>query len=908
MIQKILDKLKNVKRTGDGYQACCPAHDSKNKASLNITETDDGKVLLHCFSGCSTENIVAAMGLTMADLFSDDGKPSVSQSQRPVLPGCTMREYSDAKRIPQDLLGTFGLREQDYMGVKALRIPYREVGGAVSAVRFRVGMSGAERFRWKKGSKPTLYGLWRLPKYSDDYVVLVEGESDCHTLWLHGVQAVGLPGAGNWKEQRDAKHLERFKTIYVVVEPDAGGEAVRKWLGKSSIKGRALMVSLGEHKDPSGLHVADPEAFESRWTDAARKAEPYRDDGADKLECSLTDEKGRLRKHKKSAEALMPHLQDLLFDSATERWLHYRGNVWKPITLNQAMAILDHLITELAPEVDYSISWRDGVLNQISLYLCWDDQEAPKNAIPFRNGVLFLDGMRFEPHSRNHRFTWQLPYNYNPLITCEPVQAWLLEATGDPMQVELLRAYLAAILTGRADLQRYLELIGAAGSGKGTYTRLAQALIGKENIHVSELKQLENNRFEKARLYQKRLCIITDSERYVGEVSTLKAMTGGDLLRFEEKHKQGGASFTFQGMVLMAANEHVASSDYTSGLQRRRITVRFDRAVSPDKRRDLDEEFKPYLPGVINWVLSMPQDRVTDILRNTDKLVKTLAGASMQTLVATNPIAEWAHDWLTYVPGQKSFIGTKTAPADEKIYPNYCQWCEETGHRPIALNRFVMLLKDLLRNQLRLEGVEHRMERTGKCFYGIGLRRESMAEDVPSPLEAYFGPGVTDSGASVTGGYVPVTDDVTNQTRMVTNVTDFGQYYSEKKEVPAPPLNGTGEGEKNIGKSEKHQKSITLVTEPIQPVTSTSRSVTCDGLTVKCRDCTYFVPSIKSPDDRLGKCTGNPSNGHKQQWPYTNQVCDGFKPNGSKCNGKMAVLNDRMEATTGGKAGAVSFV
>ena len=32
-------------------------------------------------------------------------------------------------------------------------------------------------------------------------MVLVEGESDCHTLWHHGVEALGIPGASNFKEE-----------------------------------------------------------------------------------------------------------------------------------------------------------------------------------------------------------------------------------------------------------------------------------------------------------------------------------------------------------------------------------------------------------------------------------------------------------------------------------------------------------------------------------------------------------------------------------------------------------------------------------------------------------------------------------------------------------------------------------
>ena len=52
-----------AKRSGEGYIDICPAHDDKNP-SLSITETKGGKLLLHCFSGCSFDEIIAAAGLS----------------------------------------------------------------------------------------------------------------------------------------------------------------------------------------------------------------------------------------------------------------------------------------------------------------------------------------------------------------------------------------------------------------------------------------------------------------------------------------------------------------------------------------------------------------------------------------------------------------------------------------------------------------------------------------------------------------------------------------------------------------------------------------------------------------------------------------------------------------------------
>jgi hypothetical protein len=50
------------------FMARCPAHDDHDP-SLSVTEGGDGRVLLHCFAGCEIGAILAALGLTVVDLF-----------------------------------------------------------------------------------------------------------------------------------------------------------------------------------------------------------------------------------------------------------------------------------------------------------------------------------------------------------------------------------------------------------------------------------------------------------------------------------------------------------------------------------------------------------------------------------------------------------------------------------------------------------------------------------------------------------------------------------------------------------------------------------------------------------------------------------------------------------------------
>lgn len=73
-IDDLLAQLEGVRRTSRGYQSRCPGHDDK-RPSLSVKEGDKG-LLLKCWSGCSLEQIVAALGLTARDLFYDSDRPA----------------------------------------------------------------------------------------------------------------------------------------------------------------------------------------------------------------------------------------------------------------------------------------------------------------------------------------------------------------------------------------------------------------------------------------------------------------------------------------------------------------------------------------------------------------------------------------------------------------------------------------------------------------------------------------------------------------------------------------------------------------------------------------------------------------------------------------------------------------
>ena len=72
IIADLEGRLDKCKRRGDTLMARCPAHEDKTP-SLSVKVGDSGdRVIMHCFAGCPTEDIVESLGWTMRDLFATD--------------------------------------------------------------------------------------------------------------------------------------------------------------------------------------------------------------------------------------------------------------------------------------------------------------------------------------------------------------------------------------------------------------------------------------------------------------------------------------------------------------------------------------------------------------------------------------------------------------------------------------------------------------------------------------------------------------------------------------------------------------------------------------------------------------------------------------------------------------------
>ena len=551
----------------------------------------------------------------------------------------------------------------------------------------------------------------------------------------------------------------------------------------------------------------------------------------------------------------------LIFDLSIQNWYAYAGGIWERIDVSVVEKKLRHLERDLSANDDSLKGFdpptkllKEKLASLKSARLQRKMDDAPKNLLPLRDGVLDRKTMQLLPHDRQYRFTWQLALNWADRGRgCAPILDYINSFVGgDKQQAKLMLAWLNACVNGRSDLQRFMELVGIEGSGKSTFANLAIALVGTKNTAISNLETLEKNNFETASFKNKKLIVFNDVSEIAGNSGKLKALTGEDMIRFEEKGKQQCEGFRYGGLVMIVGEKPVKFSDNSGGLARRRVSVAFDKKIEAMHQRDLikinDEnitgEFAPYLAGLLETVLSISDEDIRNLVKLTEAFVPSLAATKNKILIQTNPLAAWFDARCLLNPDSEVAIGigkplgisrgdshsrishTEFADSDKKLYPNYLEYCHVSGIKPISVSRFSDDVLNLLNSQLNIKNITKVHRRTATVLTGLALRCDDTVS--PKPLS----PQRCDD-------YVMTCDDYVMAKSLASDdrddCDDFLQVPHDveknKDTIPAPIIQAQ-ENKFNIYRTSPEKSSqssqsspvmVSAITEPSQAITQSSQ-------------------------------------------------------------------------------------
>jgi len=682
ILAEVLAKLPSARPCGDGYTAKCPSHDD-GSASLSICEKD-GKLLFRCFAGCSFTDILAALGNG-----NGNGGARVPFS---------LAVLAAAKKLPIEWLHDHGV--EDYPNGKAVLIGYFDENRKQHPrQRRRTALKAKDGSSWtgQNGVSPIPYGLWLLDDArAKRQLTIVEGESDCWALWLHGYPALGLPGARIIKPLL-LVHLREIDNLYVVQESDSAGAAfpglVAAHVRKLGYKGeiRAITMPAGA-KDPCDLHVAGN--FEAAFSEAIGAAKPVSESASAAVgngkEPSLAAVHGDLFL---GDRFLAKHGKDVLF-CPTRGWLLWDGRRWAWDEREAVVGLAKEVVRDLYREAakieddkersalvreargfDRSERIRSAlVLARTQVVAVQNELDADGWLLNCRNGAVDLRDGNLRPHDRADLATKLIDIDYLGSAAQAPrFQRFLTEIfNGDTKLIDYLQKAIGYSFTADQREQCLHFQWGAGANGKSTLMETLLKAAGDYG-HVAPAELLMERKFgeaiptDRADLAGKRFVAVneTGEGRELAE-ALVKTITGGDRLTARHLY-QNSFTFTPTHHIWLSSNHkpNIPGTDF--GIWRRirlvPFTQRFEGAAED---KGLKAALERELPGILSWIVT---GAVSWFREGRLRPPDVITAATAEYRSEQDVLAEFLRDCCVLGDGLEAFA--------KDLYDAYREWCGE---------------------------------------------------------------------------------------------------------------------------------------------------------------------------------------------------------------------------------------
>jgi len=156
--------------------------------------------------------------------------------------------------------------------------------------------------------------------------------------------------------------------------------------------------------------------------------------------------------------------------------------------------------------------------------------------INLKNGLYDIYEQRLLPHSPNHHSLIQLDCSYEPNSKCERFTKFINQAL-PPESVVLAQEIVGYILVLMTQAQKSFILHGPGGTGKSTFIRIIESLVGEQNVLNIAWQDL-SDKFRPAGLQGKLLNTFADlPDTAMKDMGMFKSLTGGDRVTSERKNK-----------------------------------------------------------------------------------------------------------------------------------------------------------------------------------------------------------------------------------------------------------------------------------------------------------------------------------------------------------------------------------
>jgi hypothetical protein len=235
LIRAVLEARGEVLDTNRGTRTACPVHNGTHVDNFSLYPSGAGRCWSRCNKTFTPQEMARVFGLEI-----------------PTANGVTVEDFLAEFGLPEFIIDEFGLRNERYQGRACVIVPHLDEHGDLLREQRRLSLNGGQRFNWKgSGGTSFMFGLHQLPQIRQaDFCLIVEGASDVLCAAAAAVPALGMPGAGGWREEYRS-YFSGLSRVGVWREP---GEAGRKFVEAISLDIPTVKVLTHPvAKDPAEL-------------------------------------------------------------------------------------------------------------------------------------------------------------------------------------------------------------------------------------------------------------------------------------------------------------------------------------------------------------------------------------------------------------------------------------------------------------------------------------------------------------------------------------------------------------------------------------------------------------------------------------------------------------------------------
>jgi P4 family phage/plasmid primase-like protien len=302
----------------------------------------------------------------------------------------------------------------------------------------------------------------------------------------------------------------------------------------------------------------------------------------------------------------------------------------------------------------------------------------PSGLILAKNGILFIEAGEIIPHNGRYFATALPEWEWNEEADCplwlEKLSQWL-----HPSFHPTLQEFMGYMLTSDTSIEVLLAMIGAKRGGKGTITRVIQALLGKGHHTSITLNDMAGD-FGLAGCTDKRAIFIPDAHdadlsRRSAAIERIKSITGNDEVSVNRKN-QAMLSVKIPAKIVLVANKHPKFLDESGALADRELMLVFEKSFAKVKDTTLTAKLMAELSGIANWAM----DGLARLRANGNRFTIGERGRKAQQELAESqsPALRFASECLIVTGDPVDFVPLDVAFS---AYDHWATFVEQMGSR-----------------------------------------------------------------------------------------------------------------------------------------------------------------------------------------------------------------------------------